>query len=50
LQGGTDFADGGDLVMLLVVLGKLGETRTAFCGTVMNITVEADKQTKGKLL
>ena len=40
---------GGDLVMLMVVQRKPGETRTAFCGTVMDITLEADKQTKGKL-
>ena len=33
----------------MVVECKPGETRTAFCGTVMNITLEVDKQTKGKL-
>jgi hypothetical protein len=33
----------------MVVQSKPGETRTAFCGTVMNITLEADKQMKGKL-
>jgi hypothetical protein len=32
----------------LEVERKPGETRTAFCATVMNITLEADKQTKGK--
>jgi hypothetical protein len=35
---------------MLMVERKPGETGTAFCGTVMNITLEAEKQTKGKLL
>lgn len=34
----------------MVVHRKPGETRTAVWGTVVNITVEADKHTKGKLL
>jgi hypothetical protein len=35
--------------MLSVVQRKPGETRTAVCGAVMDITLEAYKQTKGKL-
>jgi len=36
-------------MMLLVIQRKPSETRTAFCGAVVNITMEADRQTRGKL-
>jgi len=37
------------MVMMMVVQRKPSETRTAFCGAVMNMKMEADRQTRGKL-